>query len=194
MPNRNRGRQHVHGPSQHLGGCLGRFGVAAVSALLLLTATPAPAGPPGARGRTMVTLGGTVPIGLQTSVSLRIHGITAAADMLLPRVPEDKKLVLTDFLVTHNITGASNVLGANFRFSSTTCDEGARTIFQLRVGPGAGTNVNLTTGFEVPPGQEICFATGGSSATPNLGLSFTMLGYLTDANPKSPRPDDVGGE
>ena len=174
---------------RRLGGYLGPCGAAAVVGGLWLLATPAPAKQPPVVldtnvvnvDRTMVSLTGTILLGVQSSVSIRIHGLTPETDTLLSRVPDDKKLVLTDFLVHHNINGASDVLGANFRFSATLCEEGTRTIFQLRVGPGAGTNLSLTTGFEVPPSQELCFATGGDSATPNLGLSFTVLGYLTSA-------------
>jgi len=100
----------------------------------------------------------------------------------LQEVPVGMKLVITDFLTTHNIIGETDVLGANIRRAAadTDCSTGPLALrLQLRVGPGSGTNVSLTTGVEFLPGQRVCLATGGTSENPNLGISYTLFGYLT---------------
>lgn len=101
----------------------------------------------------------------------------------LERVPSGKKLVLTDLLVTHNIVGETDVLGANIlrAAADTNCASGPVGLrHQLRVGPGAGTNLSLTTGLEYLEGEQVCLATGGIPVNPVLGLSYSLIGYLVD--------------
>lgn len=102
----------------------------------------------------------------------------------LPRVPVGMKLVLTDFVINHNIVGKEGVFGANIRMAgaNTTCEDGPVGLkVQFRVGPGQGVAVGLSTGFEYLSGQAVCLATGGTTSIPNLGLSYKLFGYLTDA-------------
>lgn len=100
----------------------------------------------------------------------------------LLEVPTGMKLVITDLLATHNIVGEEEVLGANIRRAGadTNCSEGPFALrVQLRVGPGSGTNVSLSTGIEYLPGERVCLATGGTAENPNLGISYALFGYLT---------------
>jgi len=103
-------------------------------------------------------------------------------------VPAGKKLVLTDFIISIGVPN-DPVIGDN--------DDFLANISRAGVGGDCGSSVRrwqyrvfrrdqivaaLATGLEYFPGEQVCLATGAQGQAPkNVGVTYQIMGYLTDA-------------
>ena len=103
-------------------------------------------------------------------------------------VPVGTKLVLTDFIVSVGVPN-DPVIGDNDGFLGNInraavgneCAGSLRRL-QFRVFRRDQVIASLATGLEYFAGERVCLATGAQSGAPgNVGLSYRILGYLTDA-------------
>ena len=103
-------------------------------------------------------------------------------------VPLGTKLVLTDFIVRVGVPN-DPVIGDNDGFLGninraavgTACATSVRRL-QFRVFRRDQVIASLRTGLEYFAGERVCLATGAQSGAPgNVGLSYRIMGYLTDA-------------
>ena len=103
------------------------------------------------------------------------------AGVLVARVPADQQLVLTDVVMTHNVSTANSTFRANIRRGSASNPSSCQTA-GLVLGPFVSSNetvsINLTTGLVFEAGEQICVAIGG--AGPNEGITFTFIGHFIE--------------
>lgn len=106
----------------------------------------------------------------------------ALAGLVIEVVPDDQHLVLTDVVMTHNVNTTSTLFRANIRrgpSTNVTACEIAGLVLGPYVNPGETVSVNLSTGIEFGPGEQLCVVVGGAGA--GEGLTITFTGYF--ANP-----------
>lgn len=104
-------------------------------------------------------------------------------------VPPGKKVVLTDFIVSVGVPndpviGDSDGFFANINRAGVggDCNGTTQRRLQFRVFRRDQVIANLVTGLEYFAGEQVCLATGAQGDAPdNVGLSYRIIGYLTDA-------------
>jgi hypothetical protein len=104
-------------------------------------------------------------------------------------VPAGKKVVLTDFIVSVGVPndpviGDDDDFFANINRAGvgSNCSDTSQRRLQFRVFRRDQVIANLVTGLEYFAGEQVCLATGAQGQSPqNVGLSYRILGYLTDA-------------
>jgi hypothetical protein len=104
----------------------------------------------------------------------------STAGVLIAKAPSDKALVITDFVMTHNVSTTSSTFRANFRRGPVTnpvdC-QSANAVLGPYVNPKETVSINLSTGLLLKPGEQLCLAVGGAST--GQGISVNITGYLT---------------
>lgn len=105
-------------------------------------------------------------------------------------VPVGTKLVLTDFIVSVGvpndpIIGDNDGFLGNISRAAVGSECAPLTSIrrqQFRVFRRDQVIASLATGLEYYAGERVCLATGAQSGAPgNVGLSYRIMGYLTDA-------------
>jgi hypothetical protein len=103
-------------------------------------------------------------------------------------VPLGTKLVLTDFIVrvgvpNDPVIGDNDGFLGNINRAAVGADcAGSLRRLQFRVFRRDQVITSLATGLEYFAGERVCLVTGAQSGAPgNVGLSYRILGYLTDA-------------
>jgi len=103
-------------------------------------------------------------------------------------VPQGMKLVLTDFIVSVGVPndpviGDSDGFLGNINRAGVGSDCGASVRRkQFRVFRRDQVVASLATGLEYYAGERVCLATGAQSGAPrNVGVTYQISGYLTDA-------------
>ena len=96
-------------------------------------------------------------------------------------VPSDQHLILTDVVMTHNVNTTSTFFRANIRRgpdTNVTACESAGLVLGPYVNPGETVSINLSTGIEFGPDEQLCVTVGGAGVDEGLTLTFT--GYFTN--------------
>jgi hypothetical protein len=96
---------------------------------------------------------------------------------------QQKALVITDFVMTHNVNTTDGTFRVNFRrgpaSNANDCDT-AGLILGPYVSSAETVSINLTTGLRLEPGEQLCVAVGGASG--NDGVTFSLSGYEAHPN------------
>jgi len=116
------------------------------------------------------------------TVTVKSGDVGGFAGVLVEKVPDNQHLILTDVVMTHNINTTTNTFRANIRRGPASnpvdCDT-AGLVLGPYVSPDETVSINLTTGIEFGPGEQICVVIGGAG-TPDEGVTFSFTGYLTN--------------
>lgn len=112
------------------------------------------------------------------------HSATVKASDYSPAVPggvsvvvvaPGQTLLLTDIVITHNVTGTTNTFRANLKRGSasnaTPCAT-AVTVLAPYVSPLETVSLNLTSPIEFQAGEQVCVVVGGASGTDGVSLSL----------------------
>jgi hypothetical protein len=94
-------------------------------------------------------------------------------------VPQGRHLILTDVIMTHNVSSTTGTFRANIgrgpASNPSPCDT-YDTVLPPYVSPAETVSINMTTGIEFLPGEQLCILIGSAGA--GEGVTFAFTGYL----------------
>jgi hypothetical protein len=97
--------------------------------------------------------------------------------VLVHVVGAGETLLLTDVVMTHNVTSTTGTFRANIRRGSasnpTACST-ASPVLGPYVSPLQTVSLHLSSPLEFKSGEQICIVIGGASGTD--GISFNLVG------------------
>lgn len=164
---------------------------AGMIAAALATAAPAPRtdadlfrvdpSAPSSNGPMSVNSVNTHKDWFDTTATVKASDSGGPAGVLVAKA-QQKALVITDFVITHNVNTTDGTFRVNFRrgpaSNANDCDT-AGLILGPYVSSAETVSINMTTGLRLEPGEQLCVAIGG--ATGNEGATFSLSGF--EANP-----------
>ncbi|MEO0424757.1 MAG: hypothetical protein AAF184_20645 [Pseudomonadota bacterium] len=87
-----------------------------------------------------------------------------------------RAIVLTDFVMTHNVNTTDATFRVNIRrgpaSNANDCDS-ANLMLGPYVSPDETVSINLVTGLRLLPGEQLCVAIGGAPAGQGISMAVT---------------------
>lgn len=156
-----------------------RFVATTLIGFFVLIATAFQVSP--AAAQTFVNQANTHRTFYDKTVTVQTNDEGTLAGVVIEVVPDDQHLVLTDVVMTHNVNTTSTFFRANIRrgpSTNVTACETAGLVLGPYANPGETVSVNLSTGIEFGPGEQLCVVVGGAGA--DEGLTITFTGYFSN--------------
>jgi len=117
------------------------------------------------------------------TTTVKSDDLGGPAGVFLTKAPDNLAIVITDVVMTHNVNTTTGTFRANIRrgpANNPTDCETAGLILGPYVSPDETVSINLTTGLQLLPGEQLCVAIGGAGAAE--GVTFSFSGYQTNPN------------
>ncbi len=117
------------------------------------------------------------PWNLSVTVKASDYDPTVPGGVSVYVVPAGETLLLTDVVMTHNVSTTSATFRANIRrgpASNSPACATASAVLLPYVSPAETVSLNLSSPLRFQAGEQICIVIGGASGTD--GVTFSLIG------------------